>query len=170
VRAIDVSPDVGPKFCTKMIHTKAFEKALSKCGKHISRIIYKGDPSNYEPLCWNIIYDLLNYIATYCFNVTSLDLSAAHMFPSELMTLAQKCKKIKQLCLLISAYSYEDGLTVLFEENKDLEDITLYTKKISIVTSLMRLPEHKMKAITLKCDLNAAITIDPRILSSVSII
>jgi len=165
-----VSPDIEDlsKSYSKRIHKKAFEKALSKCGTHISRIIYKRrDELLYESFCCNITLHLLPYISTYCFNVTSLDLTAAQPSRSDIIRLSH-CKKIKQLSLKLINPQFENELTMLFEENKDLEDIALYGDRLC--PSVMKLPEHKMKAITLECNVNHVVHFDDRIFSSVSII
>jgi len=144
-----------------MIDENSFEKLLQKCGKYISRIIYKkGD----QRIRYSILRKLPFYISTYCFNVSSLDLTQSIFYPSEVAILAKNCKKIKELKLLLSSiYNYEDQLTNLFEVNKDLEVLVLYRL---LCPSLIRLPEQKMKAITLNYCFNFSLDI----FSSVSII
>jgi len=145
-----------------MIHEYDFEKLISKCGKYICRIIYK---ERNQQLYFSLIRKLPSYIATYCFNVTSLDLTASIVLPREVEILAENCKKIKELRLRLHwGVLYEEQLTKLFEVNKNLEDIALYNREF-LCPSLMKLPEHKMKAIKLESD----IYFSNNIFSSVSI-
>jgi len=130
-----------------MIDDYVLEKVLQKCGKYLSQIIY----NDIYKLRQCIEYKLVGYIATYCSNLTSLHLTASHFIPLEIEILAKNCKMIKELQLTLNhQYMYEDELTKLFEQNKNLETLALYNMDY-ICPSLMQLPEHKMKVITLKC-------------------
>jgi len=161
IKVLDLSPDAMGVPALHSIDQNAIEKLMSKCGKHISQIIYK---SGNQKLRSSVVRELPSYIATYCFNVTSLDLTASIIYPREIEILSQKCNKIKKIGLLLSSiYGYEDELTKLFEVNKDLEDITLYKL---LCPSLMKLPEQKVKAITLEYCLDFPL----HLFSSVSII
>jgi len=147
-----------------MIVDETLKKYISKCGRYLSRVIYKRATRNWE-LRHSIAYKLLGYISTYCFNVTHLDLTASVFFPSEVEILAENCKKLKVLRLTFSLqYDYNRELTKIFEVNRNLEDVALY-KLRSQCRVLMELPEHKMKAITINW-----FDEHPDILSSVSII
>jgi len=132
-----------------MLDDDTFANLVLKCGKHISRITYKKRDEDLHPL---VLYKLSYYISRYCFNITNLDLSAIIIYPKEIKILAENCKNIEMLVFkLHMKYNYEKSLTMLFKENKNLEDITLYNMQY-IYRSLMKLPVHKIKAITLNCN------------------
>jgi len=63
------------------IDEKAFEKLISKCGKNFSRLIY--EQKNQELLS-SVVRKLPSHIATYCFNITSLDLTVSIFYPREM--------------------------------------------------------------------------------------
>jgi len=146
MKTLDLSPNGFGVPTYDMIKNDVLRTFMSKCGQHISRIIYK------DHLFHSTINNkLLDYISTYCLNVTSLNLIGLEILPYEIRILAHNCKKIKKLSLqLYPKYEYERELTMLFEENKNLDDITLY--QASLCRSLLKLPEHKMKAIKLVCN------------------
>jgi len=148
--------------CVPALDEDAFERYISKCGKYISRIIYE---EKYPELHLSVKAELPRYIFTYCFNITKLDLTALNFFPQQVKILSENFKKIKELKLKLHIeYTYEEQLTKLFEVNKNLEVLELHDMH-HICPSLMKLPQHKMKAITL-----ASIYIVHDVFYSVSII
>jgi len=148
VKTLDLSPNgmglsVGAKVSIDVIR-----QLLSKCGPNISQIIY--DDIQLNPTFGD---KLPKYISKYSYNVTTLNLTATDICPSKISILARNCKKIKKLGLrLSSACRYERNLTMLYQQNEDLEDIALYRK--SLCRSLLNLPEHKMRAIKLVCEVD----------------
>jgi len=148
MKILDLSADaIGvPKL--DMIDDNTFRKVLSKCGRYITQIIYKKGNQEFHA---SILYVLPFHITTHCLNVTSLDITASVIIPQGIKILAENCKKLKQLRLqLCILYDYEDEFPKLFEQNKNLENIVLYDMGF-LYPSLKKLPEHKMKAITLEC-------------------
>jgi len=145
MKIFNLSPEaIGfPKL--DMIEENALEKLLQKCGKYISRIVYNDKYELDLSQC-----RLTRCISMYCFNITSLDLTASIFIPSDIEILAENCKMIKELKLRFCSVDYERELSKLFEENKNLEDIALYNMEY-VCPSLMKLPEHKIKAFTLVC-------------------
>jgi len=163
MKKLDLSRDAMGISALETINEKAFEKLISKCEKYISRIIYRDD---YYILQSCARYKLIGYISTHFFNITSLNLTALTISPEDVNILAEHCKKLKILSLtLYLQCAYEEQLTKLFEVNKNLENIALYNMEY-VCHSLMKLPEHKMKAITIDCFYD----IEDNILSSVSML
>jgi len=147
MKTLDLSPDVMGVPTLDMIYKCEVDELLSRCGTYINQIIYK---KGNQKLHHSVECVLPFYITVYCFNVTSLELTASAFDPCALEILADNCKKIKKLSLrLCWQHEYEEQLTKLFEENKNLEDIELYDLRL-LCPSLKKLPEHKMKAITLE--------------------
>jgi len=163
VKTLDLSSN-GLGFPTiYKVNEIMFRNILLKYGQYIHEIIYKG-----HKLQPNIDYRLTDYISMYCFNVKNLNLTASRLHPSQIKILAEKCKNIEKLSLyLCSVCQFEDELTMLFEENKNLKDISLCRE--ILCPSLLKLPEHKMRAIKLNVVyFTNALSID--IFSSVSIL
>jgi len=167
LKTFDLSPDGLGFSKVYMIDENVLKKLLSKCGKYISRIIYK---HKYYKLRILVECEIAHYISTYCFNVTSLDLTALAFFPWEIEILAKNCNKIIELRLKFHNTSlYEKQLTKLFEVNENLEHVALFNLN-SVCSILMNLPEHKMKAITFQTNDAQFFYIEHDILFSVNII
>jgi len=148
MKTLVLSPDVMGVPTLDMIYRCELDNLLSRCGKYITQIIYK---KGNEELHQSVINELPFYITTYCYNIINLDLTASVFDPWALEVLAENCRKIKKLRFKVSLiHNYEEELTKLFEVNEELEDIALYRLQ-SVCRSLTKLPEHKMKAITLAC-------------------
>jgi len=103
MKILDLSPEGMGVPALEMIDKNTFEKFILKCGKYISRIIYKINGYKLHQL---VRCKLPSYISTYCFNVTSLDMTQPIFYPKEIGILAQNCKQIIELKLLLSPYSY----------------------------------------------------------------
>jgi len=148
MKILDLSADAIGVPRLDMINIKAFLNVLSKYGRYITQIIYKKGNQEFHA---SILYVLPFHITIHCLNVTSLEFTASIINPWGIEVLAENCKKLKQLRLkLCIVYDYKDELTKLFEENKNLENIVLYDMGF-LCPSLKKLPEHKMKAITVQC-------------------
>jgi len=145
MKTLDLSLETAHVPALDKLDRNAFKNLISKCGKYISRIIYE-ERNQKLHIPANIA--LPSYIAKYCFNVTSLNYTASYLFPRDIELLAENCNKIKELKLKLHTQCiYQSQLTKLFEVNKNLEYITLYELGY-MCPSLMKLPEHKIKAIT----------------------
>jgi len=140
MKILDLEPSTWGIVAPLRIDCVKFSQVLSKCGQFLTEI-------NLSMHKFNMDKHIPYYIAIFCPNLKTLDLTTVQLTTQDIKRLARNCDKIEKLRLGLM-YDYKYELSSLFQMNQNLKELMICRGKF-LDESLLKLPAGNIHTIIL---------------------